>query len=95
MEHDHGKMAPATGYDTEPKGHTGTVYTCPMHDEVRSICPICNITLVSDSKSATSVISVPHSDLKTMPPVPHDNAKPQDRLRQSEHSEKVTGRLKQ
>ena len=57
MERDHGKMASATGYDTVPKGHTGTVYTCPMHDEVRSptagICPICNMTLVPESKSAT------------------------------------------
>ena len=57
MEHDHGKMATATGYDTVPKGHTGTVNTCPMHDEVRSptagLCPICNMTLVLESKSAT------------------------------------------
>ena len=57
MEHDQGKMAFGPGYDTVPKVYMGTVYTCPMHDEVRrptaGLCPICNMTLVLESKSAT------------------------------------------
>ena len=57
MEHDHGKMAFGPKYDTVPKVYMGTVYTCPMHNEVRrptaGLCPICNMTLVPASKSAT------------------------------------------
>lgn len=39
-------------HDSVPTGHTGTVYTCPMHSEVRSIeegpCPICGMNLVPE-----------------------------------------------
>ena len=42
---------PVTGgkYDKVPEGFTGTVYTCPMHPEVRNpgpgSCPICGMGL--------------------------------------------------
>jgi len=56
---DHGHRAPVlvehakTGgdglYDTVPAGFSGTVYTCPMHPQVRQIeggsCPICGMAL--------------------------------------------------
>ena len=36
-------------YDKVPVGYNGTIYTCPMHPEVRDIedsgCPICNMAL--------------------------------------------------
>ena len=41
--------APAGKYDTVPEGHSGTVYTCPMHPEVRQPgpgpCPLCGMAL--------------------------------------------------
>ncbi len=54
-------VKPTTGgkYDKVPAGYSGTVYTCPMHPEVRDVedsgCPICNMSLkperaVSDSE---------------------------------------------
>ena len=39
----------STDYDTVPEGYSGTVYTCPMHPQVRSTeagsCPICGMGL--------------------------------------------------
>ncbi|TGY88595.1 copper-translocating P-type ATPase [Marinicauda algicola] len=41
--------APAGKYDTVPEGHSGTVYTCPMHPQVRQPrpgpCPLCGMAL--------------------------------------------------
>jgi len=43
-------------YDTVPPGHTGVVYTCPMHPEVRQTapgaCPLCGMGLQLESGSA-------------------------------------------
>ncbi|HSG35629.1 MAG TPA: heavy metal translocating P-type ATPase, partial [Sphingomonadaceae bacterium] len=40
-------------YDTVPEGHSGPVYTCPMHPEVRQAgpgsCPICGMALELES----------------------------------------------
>jgi Cu+-exporting ATPase len=44
---------PDTKYDHVPAGFTGTVYTCPMHAQVREIknvpCPICGMGLEPES----------------------------------------------
>ncbi|HSH49360.1 MAG TPA: heavy metal translocating P-type ATPase, partial [Halomonas sp.] len=66
-DHDHGEChghayhasheasAPVRGgqYDTVPTGHTGAVYTCPMHPEVRQTkhgaCPLCGMGLELES----------------------------------------------
>ncbi|WP_425062063.1 copper-transporting P-type ATPase [Pyruvatibacter mobilis] len=44
--------APAGKYDTVPAGYAGTVYTCPMHPEVRQpgpgTCPLCGMALESE-----------------------------------------------
>ena len=57
MEHDQSRISTAAGYDTLPIGHTGKVYTCPMHPQVRSategVCPICNMTLVPEGQTTT------------------------------------------
>jgi len=41
--------APDREYDRVPDGYTGTVYTCPMHPQVRDVrntgCPICGMAL--------------------------------------------------
>jgi P-type Cu+ transporter len=41
--------AAAGKYDKVPPGHQGTVYTCPMHPEVRDVrasaCPLCGMAL--------------------------------------------------
>ncbi|MFU8815423.1 MAG: copper-transporting P-type ATPase [Pseudomonadales bacterium] len=41
--------APPGKYDRVPPGHTGMLYTCPMHPEVRDVrasaCPICGMGL--------------------------------------------------
>ncbi|MBB4660233.1 MULTISPECIES: copper-transporting P-type ATPase [Parvularcula] len=41
--------APAGAYDTLPPGYDGSVYTCPMHPEVRAPkpgpCPLCGMAL--------------------------------------------------
>jgi Cu+-exporting ATPase len=52
--HAHGSEAPKDGrYDTVPPGYSGTVYTCPMHPEVRQTkhgsCPICGMGLELES----------------------------------------------
>ncbi|WP_173765078.1 copper-transporting P-type ATPase [Nitrogeniibacter mangrovi] len=43
-------------YDTVPPGHTGPVYTCPMHPEVRQTapgaCPLCGMGLQQESGAA-------------------------------------------
>ncbi len=43
-------------YDTVPDGYSGTVYTCPMHSEVRrptsGACPICGMALEPESATA-------------------------------------------
>ena len=40
-------------YDKVPEGYSGTVYTCPMHPEVRDVensgCPICGMALESET----------------------------------------------
>ena len=40
-------------YDKVPDGYSGTVYTCPMHPEVRDVensgCPICGMALESET----------------------------------------------
>lgn len=58
MSHDHAhchNTAAVEGaeYDLVPTGFTGTVYTCPMHPQVRDIrnsgCPICGMALEPES----------------------------------------------
>ncbi|MBW6507797.1 MAG: copper-translocating P-type ATPase [Rhodobacteraceae bacterium] len=50
----HGATRPSPGgqYDTVPAGYAGTVYTCPMHPEVRQTgpgpCPICGMGLQAE-----------------------------------------------
>ena len=43
-------------YDTVPADYTGTVYTCPMHPQVRAVentgCPICGMALEPETISA-------------------------------------------
>ena len=45
-------------YDKVPAGYSGTIYTCPMHPEVRDVedrgCPICNMALKSEDEVANS-----------------------------------------
>lgn len=47
----HGKseVSGSTRYDMVPAGYTGTVWTCPMHPQVRDVrnsgCPICGMAL--------------------------------------------------
>ena len=52
------KSARADGkYDKVPSGYTGTVWTCPMHPQVRDVrnsgCPICGMALEPETLSAT------------------------------------------
>lgn len=55
----HETTAPARGgnYDKVPAGHAGTVYTCPMHPEVRQTkpgaCPLCGMGLEQESAAAS------------------------------------------
>ena len=56
--HEHASEVQKDGrYDTVPQGHSGAVYTCPMHPEVRQAkmgsCPICGMGLELDSASLT------------------------------------------
>ncbi|MEJ8568832.1 copper-transporting P-type ATPase [Elongatibacter sediminis] len=52
-------------YDTVPNGYSGTVYTCPMHPQVRSTeagsCPICGMGL--ESERPTAVDEGPNPEL--------------------------------
>ena len=55
-EHHH-SVKPANGdYDSVPSGYEGSVYTCPMHAEVRQThpgsCPICGMGLELERASA-------------------------------------------
>src|SRR6056297_1592898 len=59
--HSHAHGAATAGvkggeYDTVPEGYTGTIYTCPMHAEVRhpgpGSCPICGMGLEPATVSA-------------------------------------------
>ena len=49
------ESAPAGKYDLIPAGYAGTVWTCPMHPEVRDIanngCPICGMALEPETIS--------------------------------------------
>ena len=58
--HHHTSQKAAAGgadreYDTVPAGYTGTVYTCPMHPQVRSTkaesCPLCGMGLEPETVS--------------------------------------------
>ena len=52
------KMAKQGMHDSVPEDFSGTVYSCPMHPEVRSTeqgaCPICNMTLMPEGETAGS-----------------------------------------
>ena len=43
-------------YDRVPEGYTGTIYTCPMHPQVRDVrntgCPICGMALEPETVAA-------------------------------------------
>ena len=47
--HDAATPAPSGDYDLVPADYSGTVYTCPMHPQVRDVrnsgCPICGMAL--------------------------------------------------
>lgn len=47
--HEHGPTRQSEKYDTVPPDFTGTVYTCPMHPQVRhpgpGSCPLCGMAL--------------------------------------------------
>jgi Cu+-exporting ATPase len=72
--HDHTACKPAAGgsggskdvrFDTVPAGYQGTVYTCPMHPEVRQThpgsCPLCGMGL--ELESATMIEDGPNPEL--------------------------------
>jgi len=57
--HSRGPKAPDDPrYDTVPEGHTGAVYTCPMHPQVRQAepgsCPICGMALELETAALES-----------------------------------------
>lgn len=51
-----GKPVKGGKYDNVPEGFSGTVYTCPMHPEVRQTesgsCPLCGMGLEAETTSA-------------------------------------------
>jgi Cu+-exporting ATPase len=55
-------------YDTVPEGYSGTVYTCPMHTQVRATensgCPICGMALEPETFQAGEKEDT--SELKSM-----------------------------
>lgn len=65
--HHTNKAAPQKGgkYDKVPEGYTGTVYTCPMHPEVRlpgpGSCPLCGMGL--EPETVTAVDEGPNPEL--------------------------------
>lgn len=64
--HGQKERQPSDGrYDQVPKGYTGTVYTCPMHPQVRQVkmgsCPICGMGL--ELESASMVEDDPNPEL--------------------------------
>ncbi|WP_318284870.1 copper-translocating P-type ATPase [Halomonas denitrificans] len=52
---EHAEAEPGKNYDKVPEGFDGTVYTCPMHPEVREPgpgdCPLCGMALEPDTVS--------------------------------------------
>ncbi|GGN45992.1 copper-translocating P-type ATPase [Novosphingobium indicum] len=62
---DAGDGADDKRYDTVPAGYSGTVYTCPMHPQVRQTkpgsCPICGMGL--ELQSATMAEEGPNPEL--------------------------------
>jgi Cu+-exporting ATPase len=62
---DAGDGADDKRYDTVPAGYSGTVYTCPMHPQVRQTkpgsCPICGMGL--ELESATMAEEGPNPEL--------------------------------
>ncbi|WP_084399119.1 copper-transporting P-type ATPase [Henriciella aquimarina] len=54
--HDAAPEAPDAAYDHVPDGYTGTVWTCPMHPQVRETsntgCPICGMALEPETVTA-------------------------------------------
>ena len=47
--HDATAPVPSGDYDLVPADYSGTIYTCPMHPQVRDVrnsgCPICGMAL--------------------------------------------------
>jgi Cu+-exporting ATPase len=54
--HEAQSKAPNGDYDRVPDGYDGTVYTCPMHPEVRDVrnsgCPVCGMALEPEGVAA-------------------------------------------
>lgn len=63
--HEHDSAADGGKYDTVPQGFSGTVYTCPMHPEVRQIkpgaCPLCGMGL--EKETTTAIDDSPNHEL--------------------------------
>ena len=53
---DHASETPTGKFDKVPDGYTGTVYTCPMHPDVRQpgpgSCPLCGMALEAEGIEA-------------------------------------------
>ena len=57
MKHDtHEEKEVDSKHNKVPAGYSGTVYTCPMHPEVRDVedsgCPICKMSLKPEESVA-------------------------------------------
>nr|WP_299039334.1 copper-translocating P-type ATPase [uncultured Psychrobacter sp.] len=67
------KLSEAGKFDKVPKDYHGTVYTCPMHPEVRDIedngCPLCGMALKPESE----VTEANSHDNNHAPYKPHEN----------------------
>ena len=67
------KLSEASKFDKVPKDYHGTVYTCPMHPEVRDIedngCPLCGMALKPESE----VTEANSHDNNHAPYKPHEN----------------------
>ena len=67
------KLSEASKFDKVPKDYQGTVYTCPMHPEVRDIedngCPLCGMALKPESE----VTEANSHDNNHAPYKPHEN----------------------
>ena len=67
------KLSEASKSDKVPKDYQGTVYTCPMHPEVRDIedngCPLCGMALKPESE----VTEANSHDNNHAPYKPHEN----------------------
>ena len=68
------KLNEAGKFDKVPKDYHGTVYTCPMHPEVRDIedngCPLCGMALKPESE----VTEANSHDNNHAPYKPHENS---------------------